>query len=98
MITRMRTFRSRWGEIEFTEERREHIIFFHPEVAPCLRLFPLVLAAPQKIVRSAHDETVIICYYFLAQRRKYLAIVVKLRPKSNFVLTAYLTKKIKETL
>ncbi len=94
----MRIFRSPWGDVELTEERKEHIVFFHPEVASCLRFFPFALAKPQDVHSSKHDEKVIICYYFLAQRRTYLAIVIKLKPKSNFVLTAYLTKKIKKIL
>ena len=98
MIARMRIFRSPWGEIELTKERKEHILFFHPEVASCLRFFPLALAKPHEMTSSRHDEKVIICYYFLAQRKTYLAIVIKLKPRSNFVLTAYLSKKIKKTL
>ena len=97
MISSMRISRSPWGRIELTDERKRHVIFFHPEIASVLPHFSLTIAHPEKIIHSTNDDKVIICYRFLPNRRKYLAIVIKLKPKSNFVLTAYLTRKIKQT-
>lgn len=81
--------------VTLTDERKTHIFAFHPDVASCLPYFADTLANPDMTVVSVHDSTVIICYRFLARRKKYLAIVVKLA-KHPFVLTAYLAKKSKQ--
>ncbi len=93
----MRIFRSSWGPVELTDERKQHILLFHPDVASCLKFLGPTIFRPQKVLHSTHDIRVIICYSFLASRRQYLAVVIKLKPGGNFVLTAYLAKKIKRT-
>lgn len=90
-------FRSSYGTITLTEERKSHIFAFHPDVIPCLSHFAETLANPDSIIASVHDVTVVIYYRFLARRKRYLAIVVKLT-KHPFVLTAYLAKKPKRSI
>ena len=88
-------FDSPYGNVTLTDERRTHIFAFHPDVTHCLPYFADTLADPDITVVSTHDSTVVICYRFLARRKKYLAIVIKLT-KHPFVLTAYLAKKPKQ--
>ncbi|OGL86393.1 hypothetical protein A3I40_01345 [Candidatus Uhrbacteria bacterium RIFCSPLOWO2_02_FULL_48_12] len=91
----MRIFRSPWGKIELTEERKQHIVSFHPDIAPYLRYFDATLRVPKRIARSKHDKDVIICYRQLPRRKLFLAIIFRLKPHNNFILTAYLANKIK---
>lgn len=91
----MRIFRSLWGKIELTEERRRHITAFHPDVASYLRYVDATLRAPERMTRSKHDRDVVICYRQLPKRKLFLAIVIRLKPNNNFILTAYVTNKIK---
>ena len=91
----MAVFRSPWGFIELTEERRRHIIRFHPEVARYLKYIPLALSRPEKVLPSLHNPAVTICYHFLKHRRLYLAIVMEIGGAHQFILTAYITYKPK---
>ena len=90
-------FESPYGIVTLTDERKTHILAFHPDVRSCLAHFADTLASPDATTVSAHDSTVVICYRFLARRKKYLAIVVKLS-RHPFVLTAYLAKKPKRSI
>ena len=87
-------FSSPYGGITLTDERKAHILAFHPDVASCLAYFADTLRNPDSTTVSVHDATVVICYRLVPRRKKYLAIVVKLA-KHPFVLTAYLAKKPK---
>ncbi len=93
----MRVFRSLWGKIELTEERKRHIVTFHPDVAAYLKHFEATLLAPERVLRSKHDANALICYRRLMNKKLFLAIVVRLKANNNFILTAYLTNKIKST-
>lgn len=88
-------FNSPYGIVTLTDERRQHILAFHPDVLRALPHFKTTLAEPEWAIRSAHDQTVVICYRFLARQKKYLAIVVKIT-RHPFVLTAYLAKRPKQ--
>ncbi|MDP2665508.1 MAG: hypothetical protein Q8P23_02610 [bacterium] len=87
-------FRSPYGIITLTEERKAHIFAFHPDIATCLPYFAHTLAEPDVTVVSVHDPAVVICYRLLSRRKKYLAIVVKVT-RHPFILTVYLAKKPK---
>lgn len=89
----MERFSSALGVIELTNEREAHIFQFHPEVKIFRRHFPATLAEPDVMRRSRFDSKVLIFYRALPQK-KYLAITVKTNHR-NFILTAYLTIKIK---
>lgn len=90
----MMHFDSPHGRIALTDERKQHIIASHPDVAQHFAYFGTTLADPHLEKRSVHDPSVIICYRFLAHRKKYLAVVIKTGPRP-FVLTAYLVKRPK---
>lgn len=87
-------FGSPYGIVTLTDERKTHILTFHPDVTRYLSHFAETLANPDIAISSVHNPAVIICYRFFARRKKYLAIVVKIA-KNSFILTAYLAKKPK---
>ncbi len=90
----METFDSPFGKVVLTAERWNHIVMFHPEILSYRKTLQNVLAHPDITRRSKLDPTVKICYSLIPKRNKYIAIVVKTNTR-NFVLTAYLTSKIK---
>ena len=92
----MRKYSSRFGNVVLTDERKQHILEFHPDIAGVVNEFADALSVPDKVARSVHDDTVIICYRFLPRRKRFLAIVVK-TGKNPFILTAYLAKKPKSS-
>ncbi len=89
----MKKFDSPFGEVELTNERVEHVLKFHPEVRRYLKRIKQVLAKPSIISQSKFDPRVQICYSPISQR-KHLVVVVKTNQR-NFILTIYLTSKIK---
>lgn len=88
----MQRFSSRFGPVELTQERWQHIIIFHPEVRPVQKYFQRTLAQPKLIKRSKTDPKVFICYRSIPGQ-KFLAIVIKTNTR-NFVLTAYITRTL----
>lgn len=84
------------GKVELTDERLRHIYQFHPEVRRFQKHFRTVLAQPDLIRRSVHDPATLIFYGRFAPAKKFLAIVVKTN-RRNFILTAYLTHRIKHS-
>lgn len=82
--------------VELTNERKQHIVQFHPDLTPYLRKIPIVLRKPDLVMQMREDAHVLIFYkYFVTMRlRKYIAVVVKINQR-NFILTAYQTKRIK---
>lgn len=90
----MEKLESPFGLVELTVERENHIFEFHPEVRKYRKYFGKILADPQIIRRSKTDPATLILYKRIVTK-KYLAVVIKIEPKRNFILTAYLTDKIK---
>ena len=89
-------FKSRLGkEIELTEERKQHILTFHPEIAQHLDKFAEVLLKPEGIRRSISDKKVLLFDKGFASigSGNYLRIAVKINERW-FILTAYLTKRL----
>ena len=84
----MRSFDSPFGRVALTDERLQHVLIFHPDVASSLRHFPQALQEPERIVSSMHDQSVVICYRHLPRRKRFLAIVVK-TGTYPFIVTAY---------
>ena len=91
----MRYYRSPFGRVALTDERLQHILRFHPDVASCVRFFGETLEAPERMGRSVHDPNVIICYRYLPRRKRFLTIVIKTGDQP-FVVTAYLARKMKK--
>ena len=90
-------FASPYGIVTLTDERKAHILTFHPDVTRCLSRFAETLANPDIAISSVHDPTVVICYRFLTRRKECLAIVVRIG-SHPFILTAYLAKKPKRAI
>ena len=83
--------------VRLTEERLAHILG-HPEMAGFRAEIERTLRHPQMVVRSRTDPVANLCYRFYAQTPvggKWLCVVVKYLVDDAFVLTAYLTDKIK---
>lgn len=87
-------FSSPYGIVVLTDERKMHILTFHPDVARYLSHFAETLANPNIAISSVHNPAVVICYRFLTRRKKYLAIVVRTGARP-FILTAYLARNPK---
>lgn len=85
-------------EIRLTDERLEHILE-HPEMASMEPAVAETLARPERVVRSRSDDEVRLYYRFYPETRvgdKFLCVVVKAGADDAFVITAYLTDKVKE--
>jgi hypothetical protein len=82
--------------IEFTDERRAHILSFHPDVSPFLDRVADVLAHPDALRRSIQDPDVVLFYKFFPDilDGKYEVVVVK-KNERCFILTVYLTNSIR---
>lgn len=95
----MRVLRDHEGVgIRLTDERLKHILG-HPEMRSMEGEIGETLAHPQRVVRSRSDAEVRLYYCFYPETRvgdKFLCVVVKARAEDAFVITAYLTDKVKE--
>lgn len=90
----MRKFQSPFGEVELTDERERHILQFHPEMRLYRKHLPSTIENPDTIRRSKSDQKVVILYHSILTEKKCLAVVIKMK-RRNFILTAYLTNKLK---
>lgn len=78
-----------------TEERKNHIFEFHPDIKLHFSKITEVLENPNEIRKSKHDPEVLLFYRYFSNIKegKYLTVVVKIN-KRSFILTCYLTDKI----
>lgn len=84
--------------VRLTEERLAHILE-HPEMAGMEAAIERTLMLPERVVQSFSDPEAHLHYrYYVSTRvgNKYLCVVVKVTSADAFVLTAYLTDKIKQ--
>ena len=85
-------------EIRLTDERRAHILE-HPEMADMEEAIQETLIKPQCVVHSRSDDEAQLYYRYYTKTAvggKFMCVVVKFEIKEAFVLTAYLTDKIKK--
>jgi len=82
--------------IELTYERKNHIIEYHPDVNTHLSKITEVLENPDQVRKSKHDPKVFLFYKYFTNLKggKYFVVVAKTNLR-NFILTCYLTDKIK---
>jgi hypothetical protein len=83
--------------VRLTDERLEHILD-HPELVGMANELERVLQTPMEVRRSRSDDDVKLFYEFYAQAQvggKLLCVVVKYLPDDAFVITAYLTDRMK---
>ena len=94
----MKTFEDCFRRIiRLTDERLAHILE-HLEVQGMENELERVLQQPVVVRRSHSDKTVWLFYRFYAQTPvggKWLCVLVKLVEDDAFVVTAYLTDKLK---
>lgn len=84
--------------IRITDERMTHIMN-HPEMAGMKREIIETLKAPERVIRSISDEEAYLYYRHYDTTpvgEKYLCVVVKTGSGGSFLLTAYLTDKMKK--
>lgn len=95
----MRVFTDYAGRrVRLTAEREDHIAE-HPEMAELSDGLADVIGAPERAVRSASDPMVELLYEFRRGTKvddKWLCVVIKYLTNDAFVVTAYLTDKIKQ--
>ena len=95
----MKILRDLWDSaIRLTDERLTHILE-HPEMSDMEAEIEETLLRPEHVARSRSDEEVLLYYRFYPETRvggKFLCVVVKFREEDAFIITAYLTDKIKE--
>ena len=83
--------------VQLTRDRLEHIRE-HPEMVGLEGAIGVTLLRPEVVVRSRSDPEVRLHYRFQRSTRvgdTHLCVVVKITRTGAFVLTAYLTDKIK---
>jgi len=88
--------------VRLTDERLAHILE-HPELSGMADEIGRVLREPAEVRVSRSDESVQLFYNFYALTKvggKWLCVVVKATADDSFVITEYLTDKLKagETL
>ncbi len=92
-----RSFVDAFGQtIELTAERWLHVLDEHQELRGHEDLIPKTLQEPEAVARSVHDPHVRLYYKRYPQlwHGKLFVVVVKLNHR-HFMLTAYITDKIK---
>ncbi len=83
--------------IRLTEERLAHILE-HPEMKDVEPRIGQTLARPERVIESLSDPQARLYYRFYVTRigNKHLCVVVKMLEADAFVVTAYLTDKVKK--
>ncbi|MFN9607914.1 MAG: hypothetical protein ACK571_06615 [Pseudanabaena sp.] len=87
-------------QIRLTEERLQHILD-HPEMVDMRSQLEIVLQTPEVVRQSRSDSKVYLYYRFYEQTivgAKWLCVVIKDNSNDAFVITAYLTDKLKQGL
>lgn len=87
----------RGQKIRLTDERRQHILA-HPEMVEMESAIEFVLFHPE-IVRKSRTDNFVYLYYRYHKNtnvgEKWLCVVVKQLENDAFIITAYLTDKLK---
>ncbi|MBI5208227.1 MAG: hypothetical protein HY934_10650 [Candidatus Firestonebacteria bacterium] len=84
-------------KIYLTKERWEHIIQEHPIIEKYLKEIEKTIAIPDIIIGSKYDKEILLYYKFYKSiyRGKFITVIVKHTEERSFILTAYITDKIK---
>ena len=84
--------------VRLTDERLEHILG-HPEMQGLESSLEETLKSPETVVQSLSDPEARLYYRHYVGTPvgdKFLCVVVKLGPADAFVVTAYLTDRVKK--
>ena len=85
-------------QIRLPEERIGHILRRHQNITGMEWAIEETLAAPDEVRKSLSDPQVNLYYRWYtgtSQSDKYMCVVVKIEPADAFVLTAYLTNRVR---
>jgi hypothetical protein len=86
--------------IRLPDERLSHILLQHPEIVGMESAITGTLESPEEVRWSTRDPLQVTLYYRRYTRSiagdKYMCVVVKILGDDAFVLTAYLTDRIKQ--
>ena len=88
----------RGNEVRLTNERLQHILRRHPDMALQMHRFAETLASPDAVSPSKANRTVQLYYRLypdLRGRNRYICLVVKRESDYSLILTAYLGRSIK---
>ena len=88
----------RGNEVRLTDERLQHILRRHPEMAFQMHRFADTLASPDAVNPSRSSPAVQLYYRLytdLRGRNRYICLVVKRGTDHSFILTGYLDRRIK---
>ena len=95
-MKRLKDYQGR--DVRLTDERRQHILE-HPEMANLEAALEETLRQPQFVIGSLTDLAAELSYRFYHRTKvggKWLCVVVKYAVNDAFVVTAYLTDKLKK--
>ena len=84
--------------VRLTDERLEHILE-HPEMVALEASIGETLVDPERVVQSLSDSSVRLFYRHYpvtSVGAKFLCVVVKMGFEDSFVITAYLTDRMKK--
>ena len=84
--------------IRLTDERLGHILE-HPEMTSMEAAIEETLRDPERVMQSVTDPSVRLYYRFYFRTivgGKFLCVVIKMGEHGAFVLTAYLTDRVKK--
>ena len=86
-------------QVRLTDERLDHILNDHPEMADQSERLGETLHNPDTIVRSKTDNDVELFYKLFASTpvsSKYMCVVLKIKNNDIFIITAYFTDTVKK--
>jgi len=95
-LTLLHDFQGR--RIRLTAERLAHILE-HPEMSEFAKEIGETVKQPERVLGSLSDPQARLYYRFYSRTpvgQKYLCVVARVLEEDAFVLTAYLTDKLKE--
>ncbi len=84
-------------KIELSGERWTHIIKEHSELKERKDKIKQVLVEPEVVKRSIYDQNVLLFYRYYEEiyAGKYVCVVVRILDDEGFIITSYITDKIK---
>lgn len=88
----------RGNEVRLTDERLRHMLRRHPEMAFQLHRLADTLSNPDAVTTSKSSPSVELyhrLYQDLRGRNRYVCLVVKRGSDHSFILTGYLSRRIK---
>lgn len=88
----------RGRRIRLTQNRREHLLE-HPEMHACIQGLAETLIVPDEVRVSASDANAHLYYKSIMHPLlgpKLLCCVIKVMPGDAFIVTAYVTDKVKK--